>query len=181
MDFADLFAIFSGAGDKLLASLLSFFASALATLMAASFIFTCTFAEISIYIGLGIGPFLLVLSTLRIFNGLAAGWLKFMLTACLYKVCAAAALVLMESIFEGTAAAVQAAIGTGGKGFNFPRTGALIALIVLSVIGLLTSLKIASLAQSLVSGAGGGLDGSAASGVIKPPKGVAPKKDAGNG
>lgn len=167
MEMMDLFSIFTGAGDKLLAALLSFFSSAIAVVMAASFIFTCTFAEISIYIGLGIGPFLLVLSMLRIFKDMVGGWLKFMITAGLYKVCAAAALVLMESIFEGTAAAVQAAIGSGGNGFSFPRTGAMFALVVLSVIGLMTSLKIGDLAKAIVSGGGGGIDASSLSGSIK--------------
>lgn len=155
---AGFFPDMNSALDKLLASGLSFFAAGMVVLMATCFIFTATLADMLIYIGLALGPFLLALSPLRIFSQLGTGWLRFMMVALVYKAVTAVMLKMMEGVFDHTGIMLAKAVGTAAASgeISFPRVGALLALLGITLIGVMASIRITSIADSLVSGMGGG-------------------------
>lgn len=159
---AGFFPDMNSALDKLLASGLSFFAAGMVVLMATCFIFTATLADMLIYIGLALGPFLLALSPLRIFSQLGTGWLRFMMVALVYKAVTAVMLKMMEGVFDHTGIMLAKAVGTAAASgeISFPRVGALLALLGITLIGVMASVRITSIADSLVSGMGGGGFGS---------------------
>ena len=173
---AGIFPDLASAADKFMAAGLSFIAAGMVVLMATCFIFTATLADMLIYIGLALGPFLLALSPLRIFSQLGTGWLRYMMVALVYKAVTAVMLRMMEGVFDHTGIMLTKAVGNAAASgeVSFPRVGALLALLGITLIGVMAAIRITSIADSLVSGMGGGGFGAPSSPKLRNPPGKTP-------